>query len=96
MLAGRVIRAQLYDRALSAEEVAATSGVAPTFISESQVLAELSPENREAVARLSETVKLLETELQQLGPVPMTVSAAVLWTELAQALFTFKEFIYVR
>jgi len=96
MLAGRVIRAQLYDRALSAEEVAATSGVAPTFISESQVLAELSPENREAVARLSETVKLLETELQQLGPVPMTVSAAVLWSELAQALFTFKEFIYVR
>ncbi|MCP4786726.1 MAG: DUF1553 domain-containing protein [Fuerstiella sp.] len=96
MLAGRVMRAQIYDRALSAPEIAATSGVAPTFIPESRVLAALSPDDRAAVQHLSLSAKTLETELGALGPVPQTVSDAVLWSELAQALFTFKEFIYVR
>jgi hypothetical protein len=96
MLAGRVIRAQLYDRALSAQEIAATSGIAPTFIPEKLVLAELSPADRAAVERFSISVKSLEAELQALGPVPPAVSDAALWSELAQALFTFKEFIYVR
>ncbi|MDG1895719.1 MAG: DUF1553 domain-containing protein [Fuerstiella sp.] len=96
MLAGRVIRAQLYDRALSAEEIAATSGVAPSFVPQSRVLAELSPDDRDTVKRLSASVKSLETKVQELGPVPPTVNDAVLWSELAQALFTFKEFIYVQ
>ncbi|MEO2017553.1 MAG: DUF1553 domain-containing protein [Fuerstiella sp.] len=96
MLAGRVIRAQLYDRALTAEEIAATSGVASAFIPESRVLAELSLDSRAAVERLSVTAKSLEANVRELGPVPKTVNDAVIWSKLAQGLFTFKEFIYVR
>ncbi|MEO1980005.1 MAG: LamG-like jellyroll fold domain-containing protein, partial [Fuerstiella sp.] len=96
MLAGRIIRAQIYDCALSAEEIAATSGVAPAFIPENRVLSALSSDDRAAVQGLSLSAKTLEAELRTLGPVPQTVNDAVLWSELAQALFTFKEFIYVR
>jgi hypothetical protein len=38
----------------------------------------------------------MEAELEQFGSVPDQVNDVVLWSELARAIFTFKEFIYVR
>lgn len=53
LLAGRIERAQLYDRALTPEEVAASAGVSDRdYVSDSQLLARLSPEQRAAVESL--------------------------------------------
>lgn len=46
MLAGVVTRARLYDRALSAEEVAASAGVVSTQVSEAEVIAALTGEQK--------------------------------------------------
>ena len=43
MLAGRIQRAQLYDRALTSDEIAASAGVADrNYVSNAQLLAQLS------------------------------------------------------
>jgi hypothetical protein len=96
LLSGKIMRAQLYDRALSAEEVAASSGASSDFVPDSRVMAELSAKEREAIARLNAEIGAMESELKQLGNVPDQVNDVVLWSELARAIFTFKEFIYVR
>ena len=44
--AGSIDRAQLYDRALSAEEIAASAGVVSDTVTVDQILAELSPQER--------------------------------------------------
>ena len=96
MLNGRILRAQLYDRALSAEEVQATSQSAPFFISEAQVLAALTAADRETVARERKLIQTAEADIESLGPIPSQSADQAAWAELAHALFTFKEFIYVK
>ena len=46
MLAGTVVAARLYDRALSLEEVAASFAAGPGFVGEAEVEAKLTPEQR--------------------------------------------------
>lgn len=60
MLAGRIHRALLYDRVLTAEEVAASAGASDVnYVSEKQVIARLTAEQREIHAeRLMETDQL--------------------------------------
>jgi len=57
-LVGTIQTARLYDRALSADEVAATAGVASDFVSETELLAELTPpgkvRRRELLAAIAE------------------------------------------
>lgn len=96
MLAGRILRAQLYDRALSAEEIQATATSAPYFVAESQVLAALTEVDRKQIAADRQRIRELEAEVDSLGTLPETVNDKALWTELARTMFTFKEFIYVR
>lgn len=96
MLSGRILRAQLYDRALSAEEIQSTAQAAPYFVPEAQVLAALSETDRQQVARDRAAIEKFEAELAALGPVPESLSEAVVWTDVARALFNFKEFVYVR
>ncbi len=81
-----------HDRALSPEE----SEVTAATISDSCVLAELTPAERSTMEQLREQIKTLEAEIRRLGPVPETDEDATPWVELARAIFTFKEFIYVR
>ncbi len=75
MLAGRIQRAQLYDRALTSDEVAASAGVADrNYVSNAQLLARLSPEQRaqhqhhvaEMTALLAEKARLTGSQLQKL------------------------------
>ena len=47
MLAGAIDRAQLYDRALSAEEIAASAGVESSFVPEQELVRRLTPVERE-------------------------------------------------
>jgi hypothetical protein len=95
-LSGKILRAQLYDRALSAEEVAASSGASSDYVPDSRVMAELSTDERAAVSRLNAEIESLEADLKQSGNIPEEINEVVVWSELARAIFTFKEFIYVR
>jgi mono/diheme cytochrome c family protein len=60
MLSGVIQRAQLYDRALTAEEVAASAGVATDFVSQSDVVARLAPDALAERRRLSEELAPLQ------------------------------------
>lgn len=65
-LTGAIERAALYDKALSAEEVADLSGV-PTPVKLDDVLAELSPDARNQRERLVAEASRLETRLRLLA-----------------------------
>lgn len=96
MLSGRILRAQLYDRALASDEVAATSQSAPYFVSEAQILAALTETQREQVTAEKQRIVQLEKELAELGPTNQAIDEKATWTDLARALFTFKEFVFVK
>jgi hypothetical protein len=94
MLSGAIAKAQLYDRALSADQVAASAGSA-LQVSDSQVDAALSDSQRARVRQQAEKLKRIQKTLRSLGPRPATDQTAA-WTDLARAIFTMKEFIYIR
>jgi len=63
MLTGRIQRAQLYDRALSADEVAASAGVADrNYVSDAQMLAKLSLDERKLHRQLTDEVAALQAQ----------------------------------
>lgn len=67
MLAATIDRAQLYDRALSADEVAASAGVADAnYVSREAILAELTEPQRATHADISARIKALQNENQKL------------------------------
>jgi len=94
-IAGRILSAQLYARALTAEEVQADYRSNPAAISQADVLAALSPANRALVAQHEQTLARLEAEINALGPLPQGSETQIAWSEVARALFNFKEFLYV-
>ncbi len=96
MLSGRIFRAHLYDRALTDEEVLATSQLASHYVSDSQVMAALSQADRDQIERDEEQIATLKAEIESLGPVPDSNDKQTAWTDLARALFGFKEFIYIK
>ena len=60
MLHGKILEARLYDRALTADEVAASHGQAPIYISENTVLENLPPKVQQQIDALDEKIKNLE------------------------------------
>ena len=96
MLSGRILRAQLYDRALTAEEVSATSQSAPYFVSESQILAALTEADRQQLDVDKQRIAALEAQIAAFGPISESVNDKALWTDLARAMFTFQEFLFVK
>ncbi|MFT3882980.1 MAG: DUF1553 domain-containing protein [Gemmatales bacterium] len=96
MLTGKLFRAQLYDRALNAEEVLASFQASPLAVSDQQIMAALSSSAREQVAQHRQKIAKLQAELQSLGNVPDKIDAKLLWSDLARALFNMKEFIYLQ
>ena len=95
MLSGRIQKASLYDRALSPQEVAIAFGDQSAYVSNDQVLAELTPDQQDIVAHLKRKIAICENEIEALGKLP-AAGERELYAELARAIFTFKEFIYVR
>ena len=94
---GRILRANLYDRALSAEEVRASAQSAHfSGVSDAQIDAALSAEQRALVAVEKQKIAAFDAQLEKLPPMPEPVDERALWTDVARALFTFKEFIYVK
>ncbi len=96
MLAASIASAQLYDRALSADEIEATFHGQEFFLSPSRLLASLSQEDRQLVESSRLEIEKLRTRIESMGPIPSDQGGIGIWTDLARALFTFKEFIYVR
>jgi len=96
MLSGRIFRARLYDRALTGEEVAASSASGGFYITEAQLIAALSPAEREQVESARQQITELEAQIESLGPLPESLDERAVWSDLARALFSFKEFIYIK
>ena len=67
LLAGTIRQASVYDRALSAEEVAASAGAANRFVAEAVIIARLPGEHQAARARLAEKARSLDAIVQR-GP----------------------------
>jgi hypothetical protein len=95
MLRGRILRAALYDRALTAEEVALAAKATPDFVSEAELLASLSEEERRRVAELDRRVAETARELEAIPERDRSPDPRRAWADLALALFNLKEFVYV-
>ncbi len=79
MLNGLIASARLYDKALSAEEVAITAGSANTFVTEAEIVAKLSAEDRATrAAHQTEMSKLglQYADLAKNGPVTIYTAIA--------------------
>lgn len=96
LLRGKIYRAGIYNRALSEAEVLALAKSSGPIISQSQIEAAMSDEQLEHLHNLTDEIQRLENNLKALGPDAGKTNDTAAWSELAHALFTLKEFIYVR
>jgi hypothetical protein len=95
-LIGRIERARLFDRALTSEQVAATSG-APPELKLDEVLAALEPQQRVEYDELAASIAHLTQQQKELvPPADWQSTPERRWQDLCHAIFNFKEFIYVR
>jgi hypothetical protein len=92
-LTGKVFRARLYDRALSAEEVAALSRDDAPVILERDLLAAFTQTERLEYESSTAQRARLEKQLHELDG---TKGLSSPWANLAHALFNLKEFIYIQ
>lgn len=95
-LTGRILQAQLYDRALTAEEVARSAAAAGMPITEATIDAALSDAGRHQVATARAALAGLGAQIAGLGPTGGPLDEKGLWADVARGIFTFKEFIYLR
>ncbi len=95
-LTGRIERARLFDRALTPEQVAATSG-APPEVKLDEVLAALEPAQQAEYDELTASIERLMQQQNDLEvPADWQPTPERRWQDLCHAILNFKEFIYVR
>ena len=94
LLAGRIFKARLYDRALDSVGIMASYQGNADFISDEQLFAAMGEEQREKLADLELGIRLLNQDLAVLEKTGATVQDP--WRDLAQAMFNLKEFIYLQ
>ncbi len=92
MLRGRVFDVRLHDRALSENEIAASFAGQPV-VSQADVMAQLSDQNKGQVLRLNNLMEQTSVELQGLKETRPSLEPLA---RVAHAIFNLKEFIYVR
>ncbi len=93
LLKGSIARARLYDRALSAEELAASFRGDATFVSTIDRLAAMTPDEMAALKQLQGELEQAEKALKALQNEKGLPSG---WADLAHAVFNLKEFVYIR
>jgi hypothetical protein len=93
-LAGRIFKARLYDRALDSVGIMASYQGNADYISDKQLLAAMSEEQRKQLADLESGLRLLNQDSAALEKTGATAQDP--WRELAQAMFNLKEFIYLQ
>ena len=96
VLAGKIFRARLYDKALSAADVLTSANSVLGSIPESKVLGALTADERAKVLAAKKRIEDLEVEMKALGPIPAALDDRAVWTDVARAIFGFKEFIYIK
>ena len=94
LLAGRIFKARLYDRALDSVGIMASYQGNADYISDKQLFAAMGEEQREQLADLELGIRLLNQDLAVLEKTGATVQDP--WRDLAQAMFNLKEFIYLQ
>ena len=95
MLKGRILEARVYDRALSAEEVAAAAGKQTDFVSEKELLAEMPAHFRGRYLDYQRQIAKRDSKISELQKLT-TPNEKTVWAELAHAVYNLKEFIYLR
>jgi phage terminase Nu1 subunit (DNA packaging protein) len=95
-LHGRIERACVYDRALDAQEVAASYASIPHEPSRRELLELLDAAEQARVAELEAAVQRLSVELEGLTVVTPSNFDVTLWTEVARALLAAKEFVFIK
>lgn len=96
MLSGRIAKAQLYDHALDADQVRRSARSHDSFVSDAEALAAMSDGERQAFEELQTLWVDLESRLVALQPLPDKIDEAFVWADVANAIFNFKEFIFVK
>lgn len=97
MLRGRILRARLHDRALTAVEVSASRQLERGVVSEREVLESLAAAEREETkARQSRLVSLLAEADRLRTQVQSLTGEERAWASLALSLINAKEFIYLK
>ncbi|RMG41593.1 MAG: DUF1549 domain-containing protein [Planctomycetota bacterium] len=96
MLRARIHRVRLYDRALTAEQIAASFAAHRGGVTVHDVLARLNPDQRATLQQLEHEMTRLRRQRAALGPLPSTPDRRDAWVDLAHAFFCMKEFIYLR
>lgn len=92
MFRGEILEARLYDRPLTADEVATVAAaVAP--ITERQIVAKLSNTDRDRLSRLRRSLRDTTRESESLGDPPASDQP---FRDLAHSVYNLKEFLYVR
>lgn len=91
-LQGHVVTARLYDRALTPAEVRASS-TGTVFVSDRDVIAELSDDQRDQLTALDNAVAIAQRQLDQQDQATIDKSP---WVLTAHAIFNLKEFQYLR
>lgn len=95
-LTGRIFRARLYDRALTPEEIAQTARIESNSITEADIVATLTAEQRVQLSKLNTKRKQQSTQLESLRATASDDPELQAWTSLAQSLINLKEFIYLQ
>ncbi len=95
-LSGRIFRARLYDRALTPEEIAQTARIESNSITEADIVATLTAEQRVQLSKLNTKRKQQSTQLESLRTTASDDPELQAWTSLAQSLINLKEFIYLQ
>ncbi|MCA8998358.1 MAG: DUF1553 domain-containing protein, partial [Planctomycetaceae bacterium] len=93
LLSGKIYEARLYDRALNAEEVAASASGNHLFVSRREILASCSEAQRRRLEELEmKTVQFRE----QRKTLPASIDDHQPWADLIHAVWNLKEFRYLR
>jgi hypothetical protein len=96
VLAGRIVKANLYDRALTDEEIATTSRSMGKIISETELLASMTEQERQLISGNKVVITNMQKEIDALTPAGKGNERDTPWSDLARAMFTFKEFLFVK
>ena len=95
-LTGRIFRARLYDRALTPEEIAQTARIEASNITEADIVAALTNEQRVQLSKLNTKRQDQSKQLDSLRATASDDPELQSWTSLAQSLINLKEFIYLQ
>lgn len=97
MLRGRILRARLYDRALSEKQIAQSRLLEPTTVNDQDVLKALTQQQRKALDQAKTELNQIVSQLSGLTESVETLSPANAgWESLALSIINLKEFVYLK